>query len=190
MRVPRPQSTVKERYHTLDMSRLGGLLVSAPRMGWILGFCAMASLGLPGLAGFWGEFPAILASYNPAAILSEETFRGYMVVAALGTVLAAGYLLWMLQKTAMGTPKDEFIDDPEITDVNTYEWIAWAPMLALILFFGLYPRPLFSTTDDAVVKSLTVDIQGEVVDNCLELEGDLGQACFDDLRDAAEAAGG
>ena len=182
--------SVKERYHTLDMGRLGGLLVSAPRMGWILGFCAMASLGLPGLAGFWGEFPAILASYNPAAILAEETFRGYMVVAALGTVLAAGYLLWMLQKTAMGTPKDEFIDDPEITDVNTYEWIAWAPMLALILFFGLYPRPLFSTTDDAVVKSLTVDIQGEVVDNCLELEGDLGQACFDDLRDAAEAAGG
>ena len=182
--------SVKERYHTLDMGRLGGLLVSAPRMGWILGFCAMASLGLPGLAGFWGEFPAILASYNPAAILSEETFRGYMVVAALGTVLAAGYLLWMLQKTAMGTPKDEFVDDPEITDVNTYEWIAWAPMLALILFFGLYPRPLFSTTDDAVVKSLTVDIQGEVVDNCLELEGDMGEACFDDLRDAAEAAGG
>ena len=182
--------SVKERYHTLDMSRLGGLLVSAPRMGWILGFCAMASLGLPGLAGFWGEFPAILASYNPAAILAEETFRGYMVVAALGTVLAAGYLLWMLQKTAMGTPKDEFVDDPEITDVNTYEWIAWAPMLALILFFGLYPRPLFSTTDDAVVKSLTVDMQGEVVDNCLELEGDMGEACFDDLRDAAEAAGG
>lgn len=182
--------SVKERYHTLDMGRLGGLLVSAPKMGWILGFCAMASLGLPGLAGFWGEFPAILASYNPAAILSEETFRGYMVVAALGTVLAAGYLLWMLQKTAMGTPTEEFADDPEITDVNTYEWIAWAPMLALILFFGLYPRPLFSTTDDAVVKSLTVDIQGEVVDNCLELEGELGEACFDDLRDAAEAAGG
>ncbi len=182
--------SVKERYHTLDMGRLGGLLVSAPRMGWILGFCAMASLGLPGLAGFWGEFPAILASYNPAAILPEATFRGYMVVAALGTVLAAGYLLWMLQKTAMGTPKDEFVDDPEITDVNTYEWIAWAPMLALILFFGLYPRPLFSTTDDAVVKSLTVDMQGEVVDNCLELEGDDGLACFDDLRDATEAAGG
>ena len=100
--------SMKDRYHTLDMNRLGGLLVSAPRMGWILGFCAMASLGLPGLAGFWGEFPAILASYNPAAILSETTFRAYMVVAALGTVLAAGYLLWMLQKTAMGTPKEEF----------------------------------------------------------------------------------
>ncbi|MGI9621699.1 MAG: complex I subunit 4 family protein [Acidimicrobiales bacterium] len=181
--------SVKERYHTLDMGRLGGLLVSAPRMGWILGFCAMASLGLPGLAGFWGEFPAILASYNPANILPESTFRGYMVVAALGTVLAAGYLLWMYQKTAMGTPKEEFVDDPEITDVNGYEWVAWAPMLALILFLGLYPRPIFTTTDDAVVKSLTVDVQGEEVPNCLELDTEEGEACFDGLRDETVAAG-
>ena len=48
--------SMKERYHTLEIKRLGGLLVQAPKMGWILGFCAMASLGLPGLAGFWGNF--------------------------------------------------------------------------------------------------------------------------------------
>ena len=58
--------SMKERYHTLEIKRLGGLLVQAPKLGWILGFCAMASLGLPGLAGFWGEFPAILSAYNPA----------------------------------------------------------------------------------------------------------------------------
>ena len=58
--------SVKERYHTLEIRRLGGMLVQAPRMGWILGFCSMASLGLPGLAGFWGEFPAILSAYSPA----------------------------------------------------------------------------------------------------------------------------
>ena len=180
--------SMKDRYHTLDMGRLGGLLVSAPRLGWILGFSAMASLGLPGLAGFWGEFPAILASYNPASILPEGTFRGYMVVAALGTVLAAGYLLWMLQKTAMGNPKEEFADNEEITDVKKHEWIAWAPILALILLFGLYPRPIFKTTDDAVVKSLTVDIQGEEVENCLEVEGaNLGKECFENIRELAES---
>ena len=180
--------SMKDRYHTLDMGRLGGLLVSAPRLGWILGFSAMASLGLPGLAGFWGEFPAILASYNPASILPESTFRGYMVVAALGTVLAAGYLLWMLQKTAMGNPKEEFADNEEITDVKKHEWIAWAPILALILLFGLYPRPIFTTTDDAVVKSLTVDIQGEEIENCLEVEGaDLGKECFANVRETAES---
>ena len=58
--------SVKERYHTLQISRLSGMLKQMPRLGWILGFCAMASLGLPGLAGFWGEFPAILSAYSPA----------------------------------------------------------------------------------------------------------------------------
>ena len=111
-----------------------------------------------------------------------------MVVAALGTVLAAGYLLWMLQKTAMGNPKEEFADNEEITDVKKHEWIAWAPILALILLFGLYPRPIFKTTDDAVVKSLTVDIQGEEVENCLEVEGaDLGKECFENIRELAES---
>ena len=57
--------STKDRYHTLDISRLGGMLKSMPHMGWILGFAVMASLGLPGLAGFWGEFPAILAAYEP-----------------------------------------------------------------------------------------------------------------------------
>ena len=67
--------SVKDRFHTLEINRLGGLLVQAPKMGWILGFCVMASLGLPGLAGFWGEFPAILSAYNPAPGLSEPLFR-------------------------------------------------------------------------------------------------------------------
>src|SRR5437763_5537466 len=100
--------SIHERFHTRELSRLGGLLVQAPQLGWILGFCAMASLGLPGLAGFWGEFPAILSAYNPAAGLSVVLFRTFMVIASIGTVLAAGYLLWMFQRTAFGVPKDEF----------------------------------------------------------------------------------
>ncbi len=160
--------SVKERYHTLDMSRLGGLLVQAPRMGWILGFCAMASLGLPGLAGFWGEFPAILASYNPAEVLAAETFRTYMVIAAVGTVLAAGYLLWMFQKTAFGNPKDEFANDPNIKDATASEYLAWAPLLILILLLGVYPHLLFGATDPAVVTSLS---------ECLE--STTSEACFD-----------
>ena len=149
--------SVKERYHTLDIKRLGGILVKAPRMGWILGFTAMASLGLPGLAGFWGEFPAILSTYNPGAGLSEVTFRVYMVVAALGTVFAAGYLLWLYQRTAFGTPTDEFADE-DIPDVTIPEWIAWTPMLALILVIGVYPNLVFRVTDgqmSAVAQALS-----------------------------------
>jgi len=146
--------SVKERYHTLEIRRLGGMLVQAPRMGWILGFCSMASLGLPGLAGFWGEFPAILSAYSPAEGLPVETFRTYMVVAAVGTVLAAGYLLWLLQRTAMGAPREEFAGRDDIVDVTRTEWIAWAPLLVGILLFGLLPGLIFDVTDPAVVGLL------------------------------------
>jgi NADH-quinone oxidoreductase subunit M len=152
--------SMQERYETREMSRLGGLLVSAPRMGWILGFCAMASLGLPGLAGFWGEFPAVLSAFEPAEVVNGLiggtdgalwTYRTYMVFAALGTVLAAGYLLWMYQRVAMGTPKPEFAD-AHIHDVHVPEWIAWTPLLVGIAAFGLFPNLIFSVTNDAVVQ--------------------------------------
>lgn len=165
--------SVKERYHTLEIKRLGGLLVQAPRLGWILGFVIMASLGLPGLAGFWGEFPAILSSYQPANGIPEETFRTYMVIAAVGTVLAAGYLLWLLQRTAMGEPSAEFADDPDIRDVQPTEWLAWTPLLIAIVLFGILPGLIFDVTDPAVVESL---------DGCLQL--------VNGCEGFAEAAGG
>jgi NADH-quinone oxidoreductase subunit M len=143
--------SVKDRFHTLDMKRLGGLLLQSPKMGWILGFCCMASLGLPGLAGFWGEFPAILAAYNPAAGLSEPLFRTYMVIASVGTVLAAGYLLWMLQRVAFGTPKEEWEHHDDIDfDMHWPEWVAWTPLLAGIVVLGLLPNLLFKITDPAI----------------------------------------
>jgi NADH-quinone oxidoreductase subunit M len=149
--------SMKDRYHTLEIKRLGGLLVSAPKMGWILGLTTMAAWGLPGLAGVWGEIPAILAACRPAPGLSVELFRVYMVVAAVGTVLAAGYLLWLYQRTAFGEPTEEFADDPHIHDVELPEWIAWAPMLVLIVVLGIYPNLLFSVTDPAV------SVIGEIV---------------------------
>jgi NADH-quinone oxidoreductase subunit M len=147
--------SVKERYHTLEISRLGGLLVSAPRLGWILAFCSMASLGLPGLAGFWGEFPAILAAYQPADGLSVELFRTLMVIAAVGTVFAAGYLLWLLQRTAFGTPKEEW-EGHHFDDVETPEWLAWTPLLVLILAIGIYPTFVFKVTDGGVQAALSL----------------------------------
>jgi NADH-quinone oxidoreductase subunit M len=141
--------SVKDRFHTLELSRLGGLLLQAPKLGWILGFCAMASLGLPGLAGFWGEFPALLSAYQPHADLSEELFRVYMVISAIGTVFAAGYLLWMLQRTAFGTPKEEW-EGHHFHDVHGPEWISWTPLLAAILVFGLLPGLLLDITNPSV----------------------------------------
>ena len=142
--------SIKERFHTLEIKRLGGLLVQAPRLGWILGFCAMASLGLPGLAGFWGEFPAILSAYQPSPGLNVPLFRTLMVIAAFGTVLAAGYLLWLFQRTAFGVPSEEFADDPHIHDVVPTEWIAWTPILIAIVLFGFVPGLMFDVMNPAV----------------------------------------
>jgi NADH-quinone oxidoreductase subunit M len=153
--------SVKERYHTLEIARLGGILKQMPHLGWILGFSCMASLGLPGLAGFWGEFPAILSAYSPAAGLNETVFRVYMVIAALGTVLAAAYLLWLFQRVAFGEPKPEFAgdghghDDHAFHDVNKFEWFAWTPLLIAIMVFGVVPNLMFKVLDPAVQVVLT-----------------------------------
>ena len=154
--------SVKERYHTLEISRLGGLLKSAPRMGWILAISAMASLGLPGLAGFWGEFPAILSAYSPGAGLSEETFRTYMVIAAVGTVFAAGYLLWLFQRSAFGEPKPEW-EGHVIADVNRYEWAAWTPLIIAMVLFGWVPGLIFGVVDDVsigIAESISTAVGG------------------------------
>jgi len=76
-------------------------------------------------------------------------FRVYMFVAALGTVLAAGYLLWLFQRTAFGTPSEEF-EDEHIHDVHVSEGLAWAPMLVLIVALGMVPWLVFRMTDGAV----------------------------------------
>lgn len=150
--------SVKERYHTLEIKRLSGMLTQMPKLGWILGFSAMASLGLPGLAGFWGEFPAILSAYQPADGLPVEVFRTYMVIAAIGTVFAAAYLLWLYQRTAFGEPTAEFAaghgHDEDIHDVNKFEWIAWTPLLIAIVVFGVYPQLMFKVLDPAVGVTL------------------------------------
>jgi NADH-quinone oxidoreductase subunit M len=137
----------------------------------------MASLGLPGLAGFWGEFPAILSAYNPNFGLSTALFRTLMVISAIGTVLAAGYLLWLYQRTAFGEPSEEFSDHggahgaghggvahslssaandhddhDEIYDVTPIEWIAWTPFLIAIVVFGVYPQLMFKVMDPAVTE--------------------------------------
>jgi len=81
--------------------------------------------------------------------LSVSLFRFYMVVAAVGTVFAAGYLLWMLQKVAFGEPKPEFAN-AHLHDVTSFEWVTWIPILLLIVALGVFPNIVFHVTDPAV----------------------------------------
>ncbi|MEU9672211.1 NADH-quinone oxidoreductase subunit M [Streptomyces parvus] len=98
---------VKDRYGTADLDTLAGatgaaLYGRAPRLGALLAFAAVASLGLPGLAGFWGEMLTLFGAYSPAEGLSRPAFRTFMAIGAFGTLLTAAYMLIVVRRVCMG----------------------------------------------------------------------------------------
>ena len=138
--------SIYDRYHTREISEIGGgLMAGLPKMGGIFAFVAIASLGLPGLAGFWGEVMALLSSFSPATGLSVSLFRAFMIAGGIGTVLTAGYFLWMLQRVNMGTMPDRW-QAKGFRDILAVEWVSWLPLLALILVLGLFPGMIFNVT--------------------------------------------
>ncbi|WP_431932172.1 NADH-quinone oxidoreductase subunit M [Nonomuraea jabiensis] len=97
---------IKDRYHTADMPSLGGgMLATLPRLGSLLTFASIASLGLPGLAGFWGEMLALFGAFQPANGLPRGLFLTYMAIGGLGAVLTAAYFLVMLSRVTHGRPR-------------------------------------------------------------------------------------
>ncbi|MER8231308.1 NADH-quinone oxidoreductase subunit M [Streptomyces sp. NPDC094049] len=148
---------VKDRYGTADLDTLAGatgaaLYGRAPRLGALLAFAAVASLGLPGLAGFWGEMLALFGAFDPAEGLSRPAFLTFMAIGAFGTLLTAAYLLLVVRRVCMGGPRPE--GEPRIADVQGYELAAWTPLVALTVLAGLWPAVLLGLTDPAVQKLL------------------------------------
>jgi NADH-quinone oxidoreductase subunit M len=147
---------VKDRTGTIDLDTLAksagaALYGRAPRLGGLLAFAAVASLGLPGLAGFWGEMLALFGAFDPADGLSRPAFLTFMTIAAFGTLLTAAYMLIVVRRVCMGAPPQEA---PELADVHTFEYAAWAPLVALTVVAGLWPRALLGLTDPAVQQLL------------------------------------
>jgi NADH-quinone oxidoreductase subunit M len=145
---------VYERTHTRDLSKMGGLASVTP---WLTGaflFAVFASVGLPGLNGFIGEFLVIVGTF--------AVNHWFGSLAAVAIVLAAIYLLWSYQRMAFGPVREEHRTLP---DVSLREVIVLAPVLALLLAFGLYPKVLTDRIDpstrDVIVR---VDPQGQVTD--------------------------
>jgi NADH-quinone oxidoreductase subunit M len=142
--------SIYDRYHTREIADIGGgLMQKAPAIGAILAFVSIASLGLPGLAGFWGEVMSMLSSFSPAESLNVALFRGFMIAAGVGTVLTAGYFLWMLQRVNLGTLPERW-KTASFGDIVAVEWLAWTPLLVLILVLGVFPSAVFNVTTDAV----------------------------------------
>ena len=145
--------SIYDRYHTRQISEIGGGMAQRmPKLAGVFAFVAIASLGLPGLAGFWGEVMALLSSFRPNEVLLADhvgLFRGLMVAGGIGTILTAGYFLWMLQRVNMGTMPERW-NEHSLSDMNTIEWASWTPLLVLILALGLFPRLIFGISQEAV----------------------------------------
>jgi NADH-quinone oxidoreductase subunit M len=138
---------VKERYGSTDLRQLGGgLLTTAPRLGSLLVFGAVASLGVPGLAGFWGEMLVMQAAYAPGPGLTRWLYLVYLGIAGAGTVLTAAYLLAMLRRVVYGVRPSP----RQFGDLTRHEFAAWTPLVVAALVAGLWPRALLGVTDPTV----------------------------------------
>jgi NADH-quinone oxidoreductase subunit M len=150
--------SIYDRYHTREISEIGGGMGELmPKMAGIFAFVAIASLGLPGLAGFIGEFMALLSSFSPAAVLNVGLYRTFMVIGGIGTILTAGYFLWMLQRVNQGEAPVKWRDH-HFRDILAVEWVSWVPLLALTLVLGLVPSIILNPTlhgADLVVHYVT-----------------------------------
>ncbi|GGX03642.1 NADH-quinone oxidoreductase subunit M [Streptomyces chryseus] len=150
---------LKDRFGTADLDTLAGatgaaLYGRAPRLGGLLAFGAVASLGLPGLAGFWGEMLTMFGAFDPAEGLSRPAFLTFMAIAGVGTLLTAAYLLVVVRRVCMGVPQRQAPEQATIADVQGYEFAAWTPLVALTVLAGLWPAVLLGLTDPAVQKLL------------------------------------
>ncbi len=162
--------SMSHRYHTREMGRLGGNMKIMPRIGAILGFAAMASLGLPGLAGFWGEFMSLIGAFNPLDGHPVGLFRTAMVLGSIGTILTAGYMLYMLQQVNLGVPSEEW-SEMTFHDADRNELLAWIPMVIFIAVIGFYPNLVFEATTETVTSLVDFAFGGDVVTSSIDVMG-------------------
>lgn len=124
---------LQERIKTRDINRMGGLWAVVPRMGGAGLFFGLASLGLPGLGNFVGEFLVLMGAYHVSITLTA--------IAATGLVIATMYALWMVQRTFFGARPDE----RKIPDLALREMAVMGVMMASLVWIGMYPQPILNT---------------------------------------------
>jgi NADH-quinone oxidoreductase subunit M len=132
---------IYERRHTRQIAELGGIQSVAPIFAGFFMVVMLSSIGLPGLNGFVGEFLILIGSF--------ETARWWVVVATLGVILAALYLLWAYQRVFHGEPSEANKTFPEIT---RREGLLLGVFVAAIVFTGIYPRPMLNRIEPSVNK--------------------------------------
>lgn len=140
---------IYEQTHNREIKVYGGLWSITPIFGTIMLISALSSMGLPGLNGFVGEFIILLGAFGSQAIGNPW----YAGISALGVIMAAIYILYMFQRVFLG-PAGEITHHHHLRDLNQREIAIMVPLLILMFWIGLYPKPFLDILAPAVTKLL------------------------------------
>lgn len=143
---------IYDRAHTRDLTHFGGLWDIMPKYGAILIFCAMGSLGLPGLAGFVSEFMVIRGAWSAYPVITGLSMFGLLVTGI--------YILKSIQKVLHGPLAHEWEHHP-LKDINKIELLGVVPLMLAMLAIGLWPRISLDVINTGVARLM--DVAGQVV---------------------------
>jgi NADH-quinone oxidoreductase subunit M len=143
---------VYDRMHTREIDAYGGLVNNMPKYAVAFMVFTMANVGLPGTSGFIGEFLTLLGAFRANSWVA--------LFAATGVILSAGYALWLYRRVIFGSLDKESLK--ALLDLSPREQLILYPLLALTIFFGVYPAPVFDATAasvDLLVNNYTAAVQ-------------------------------
>jgi len=145
-----------DRYHSRMISSYGGLVNIMPKYALVFMVFTLAALGLPGTSGFVGEFLVLVGVFQKNILVA--------VLSSLGVIFAAAYMLWLYRRVVFGKISNAEIKD--MKDLNNKELYIFLSLVFLIIFFGIYPEPLFSTVDQSVnnlIYNYNMDLKSHLV---------------------------
>ncbi len=155
---------IYERTHTRKIADYGGIAARVPVYATFLLVITLSSIGLPGTNGFIGEFTILLGAFLHKKI--------YAVIASLGIILGAGYMLWLYQRVAFGkitNPHNE-----HLADMNLREVAAALPLVLLVFYIGLYPNATFGVMHASVANLIQhVQAKAQTVPEAAQLLGSV-----------------
>jgi NADH-quinone oxidoreductase subunit M len=146
---------IYDRAHTREIGGFGGLAQKLPEYAAITGFAFMASLGLPGLAGFVGEVLVLLGTFGAENV----SFRWYIVAAAPALIITAAYYLWTMHRMFLGSFAERW---KGLWDMNWRERLTLYPLGAVTVILGVYPMPIFDLVNPALHQLVSV-VTGRMV---------------------------
>jgi len=170
---------IYERRHTRIISELGGLQKPAPILAGVFTLVMLSSIGVPALNGFVGEFLILIGTF--------VTHRWWAVVSAGGVILAAVYLLWAYQRVFHGEPEGE---NATIPDMTWRERGIMVPLLVLIVFLGVYPKPVLDRIQPSVDRLIAHVEQNSDYREPAVARGDAGDGAAAGAAEGSETEDG